>query len=196
MSQLQASQVRLEPEDWVDAYGDDLFRYARARLHDSGAAEEVVQDTFLAGIRFHADYSGQGSQKGWLLAILKRKIIDYVRRRAKQGHAEEDADVTATLFDENGQWKSGVLPAVPPDEHIETGELWQVVRACLAHLPQGQADVFMLSVMEEMDSQEICRVLDISPSNLWVRLHRARLSLAKCVGSKWFLDDKGADSHV
>ena len=62
---------------------------------------------------------------------------------------------------------------------------------CLSHLPPGQADVFVLSVMEEMDSDEICRELEITSANLWTRLHRARLGLAKCVGSRWFTDGEG-----
>jgi RNA polymerase sigma-70 factor (ECF subfamily) len=76
-----------------------------------------------------------------------------------------------------------------PDRAMQARELWQVVRACLSSLPQGQADVFTLSVMEELESEEICRQLDISPSNLWVRLHRARLGLAKCVSAKWFREE-------
>jgi RNA polymerase sigma-70 factor (ECF subfamily) len=74
-------------------------------------------------------------------------------------------------------------------------ELWQVVRECLRNLPQGQADVFTLSVMEEMDTDEICSELDITPANLWVRMHRARLGLARCVGARWH-DHKQVEHHV
>ena len=178
------------PDQWVDQYGDYLYRYANSRLQDSTAAEDAVQETFLAGIRFFNRYSGTGSQRGWLMGILKRKIIDVMRSRAKLERytsLEEQGDPTAVLFDEHGRWKQGVLPVLAPDQQVESNELWQVVRKCLASIPQTQADVFVLSVMEEMGTEQICDALEISPTNLWVRLHRARLGLAKCVGSKWFL---------
>lgn len=187
----------MDPEDWVDEYGDFLYSYAISRLRDANAAEEVVQETFLAGIRKQDQFSGMGSQRAWLLAILRRKVVDYVRYRSRQ-HPQslvEEHDPTALLFDENGRWRAGALPRMLPDQQIESRELWQVVQSCLQRLPQGQADAFVLSVMEEMQSEEICNTLEISPSNLWVRLHRARLGLAKCVGAKWFSDGEGGNGH-
>lgn len=184
--------VSLDPELWVDEYGDYLFRYAYSRLHDTNAAEEVVQETFVAGVRYQHQYSGKGSERGWLLGILKRKIVDFVRLRAKHAHEsgyEDQNDPTNHLFDANGRWKKGMIPDVAPGSNIEARELWQIVRDCLRHLPQGQSDVFVLSVMEELSTEEICKQLDITPSNLWVRLHRARLGLAKCVGTKWFQEE-------
>lgn len=182
-----------DPELWVDEYGDYLYRYAYSRLREENAAEEVVQETFVAGIRHQDQYSGRGSQRGWLLGILKRKIVDFIRLRSKyarDGDAFDDqSDPSNQLFDANGRWKKGSLPALPPDSRMQARELVQVVNECLGHLPQGQADVFVLSVMEGVDSEQICRDLNITPSNFWVRLHRARLSLAKCVGAKWFQEE-------
>jgi RNA polymerase sigma factor (sigma-70 family) len=121
-----------------------------------------------------------------------------MRVRAKhERHAslEEEQDLTAVLFDENGSWKPGALPTIPPDQQVESSELWQIVKQCLASIPAIQADVFVLSVMEEMAAEQICEALDISQANLWVRLHRARLGLAKCVGSKWFPSEGGSISY-
>lgn len=179
----------LEPEQWVASYGDYLYRYAFSRLRDANAAEEVVQETFLAGIRFLDQFTGTGSQRGWLLGILKRKIVDHVRKRSRydrDGAGDGDADPTAQLFDEKGFWKRGAATwSSTPESQLERDELWSIVQSCLKHLPDGQADVFVLSVMEEMDGAEICRELNISQSNLWVRLHRARLKLSRCVGALW-----------
>ena len=183
--------IQVDPELWVDEYGDYLYRYAYSRLREAHAAEEAVQETFMAGIRYQSQFSGKGSERAWLLGILKRKIIDYVRLRSRYAShdALDDLDPSVHLFDENGRWKKGAFPDISPDSRLRADELQQVVRDCLEHLSQGQADVFVLSVMEEMDSDQICRELDISPSNLWVRLHRARLSLAKCVDAKWFQEE-------
>lgn len=181
--------AQVNPGQWVDEFGDYLFRYANSRLRDSNAAEEVVQETFLAGVRHSEQYRGSGSERGWLMGILKRKIVDHVRARNKHNRVvafEDEHDPSAQMFDAMGNWKAGALKWAPgPGQEIEMQELQGVVQDCLKALPQGQADVFTLSVMEEMDSQEICEALDISSQNMWVRMHRARLGLAKCVGSKW-----------
>ena len=190
----EPNETGIDPSRWVDEYGDYLYRYAWSRLRDSNAAEEVVQETFLAGVRYAGQFAGRGSEQGWLVGILKRKIVDFVRRRVKENRVspyEDDLDPTAQLFDAMGNWKSGAIRWSPaPDERQQSEELQDVVRQCLATLPQGQADVFVLSVMEDMDSEAICNELDITPSNFWVRMHRARLGLAKCVGSKWYNDER------
>lgn len=187
------------PENWVDRYGDQLYGYAVSRLRDANAAEEVVQETFLAGVRHSDQFEGRGSEIGWLMGILKRKIVDYVRIRAKNNKAtayEDEHDPSAQMFDALGNWKAGVLNWSPaPGQQIEMDELRRIVLDCLKTLPPGQADVFVLNVMEEMETDEICRELDISPSNLWVRMHRARLSLARCVGAKWHVDEE-VDQNV
>lgn len=184
--------VAANPEVWVDQYGDYLYRYAFSRLRKTNAAEEVVQETFLSGIRFHNKYTGAGTERAWLLGILKRKIVDHVRRRTRydrDGLSEDSNDPSSALFNQQGRWRDGSIPALP-DDQVASMELWDVVKDCLKHIPAGQADVFVLSVMEEMDADHICKELEISQSNLWVRLHRARLALAKCVGSKWNVDEK------
>ena len=188
----------LEPSEWVDAYGDYLYRYAQSRLRETHAAEEVVQETFLAGIRFESQFAGDGSQCAWLLGILKRKIVDHVRQKsrfARDSEGDTEFDPSANLFDERGFWKKGAATwSAAPECNLELAELWLIVRTCLRQLPSGQADAFALSVMEQMDSDEICRKLKISSSNLWVRLHRARVGLARCVGRKWNTVQGG--SHV
>jgi len=142
----------LNPEMWVDEYGDYLFRYANSRLRNTNAAEEAVQETFLAGVRYSEQYSGAGSERGWLMGILKRKIIDHVRARNKHNRVspyEDEHDPSAQMFDAAGNWKPGAINWTPsPDQAIEMEELQAIVSGCLDTLPKGQADVFVLSVME------------------------------------------------
>lgn len=181
----------LNPENWVKEYGDYLYGYAYSRMRDANAAEEVLQEALLAGVKYSGQYAGKGSVRGWLIAILKRKIIDYFRARKKHAGAslsdDDDAfDPSTVLFDQQGNWKPGTFKwAQRPEKNLEMSELSEVVQECLKDIPKGQADVFVLSVMEEMDSDSICEQLSITPSNMWVRMHRARLGLAKCVSAKW-----------
>ncbi len=187
-------EQRLDPSEWIETYGDYLYRYALSRLRDINAAEETLQETFLAGIRYQGQFKGLGSQRAWLLGILKRKIIDYVRSRTRQNNVtadEGDSDLENRLFDESGFWRKGANKwGAEPGRELERRELWQVVRECLTHVPDTQADVFVLSVMEGMSTEEICAELDISQSNLWVRLHRARLHLASCVNFRWYAEER------
>lgn len=182
----------VDPDQWLENYGDYLYRYAFSRLRKADAAEEVVQETFLSGIRFQERFTGAGAERAWLLGILKRKIVDYVRRRNRydrDGAFDESSDPSSQLFNQHGNWKAAAFPDLP-DEQVASKEIWGIVQDCLSHLPSGQADVFVLSVMEEMETESICEQLKISPSNLWVRLHRARLGLARCVGAKWNVEQK------
>lgn len=196
MDQISLPQEKaIDPELWVDSYGDYLYRYAFSRLRDANAVEEVVQETFLAGIRYREQFSGRGSECAWLLGILKRKIVDYIRLRAKFDRAasyEDEHDPSNQLFDDKGNWRKDAVPwSSTADQSVTSRELWEVVQNCLGHLPTGQADVFVLSVMEEMGTDQICHELKISPASLWTRMHRARLALSKCVGSRWFGDGEG-----
>ncbi len=190
-----AQEKALDPELWVDLYGDYLYRYAFSRVRDANTAEEILQETFLAGIRYREQFAGQGSERAWLLGILKRKIIDSIRARAKLDRAaayEDEHDPSNQLFDAKGNWHQGAVPwSSTAEQHVASRELWEVVRNCLGHLPSGQADVFVLSVMEEMETDEICREMEITPASFWTRMHRARLGLSKCVGNRWFCDDEG-----
>ena len=185
----------IDPKLWVDSYGDYLYRYAFSRLRDANRVEEVVHETFLAGIRYREQFSGRGSERAWLLEILKRKIVDTIRLRAKFDRAasyEDEHDPSNQLFDEKGNWRQdAALWSSTVGQHVTSRELWEVVRNCLSHLPPGQADVFVLSIMEEMDADQICHELEITPASLWTRMHRARLALSKCVCSQWCSDGEG-----
>ena len=115
----------MNPETWVEEYGDYLYRYAYSRMRDANAAEEVLQETLLAGVRYSGQYSGKGSVRGWLIAILKRKIIDYFRARKKHAGVnidgdEDSYDPSAVLFDQQGNWKPGTFKWSPsPEKDME-----------------------------------------------------------------------------
>ena len=178
---------------WVTEYADDLFRYALLQLRDRHAAEEVVQETFLGALKGRDSFTGRGSARSWLYSILRHKIVDFIRTRAKYAaeHGSPESHSSPNVsFDENGRWRAEAIDWRLPDQSIEERELWATLHECLSRLPTGQADAFVLRVMQGMESEEICGQLNISHSNLWVRLHRARLALAKCMGVNWFGDSE------
>jgi RNA polymerase sigma-70 factor (ECF subfamily) len=184
----EPAQKALDPAGWVDQHGDYLYRYAASRLRDGDAAEEVVQDSFVSALRHVKQYAGTGSERAWLLGILKRKIIDYVRQRSRTSNlADDDAgDISEVLFDQKGNWKCEARGrGDPPLDALERQDFWRILRDCLQTLPSRQADVFVLREMDDRNTDEICKDLEISASNLWVLLHRARLRMANCMKSRW-----------
>ncbi len=182
-------QSKVDPAEWLLKYGDYLFRYALSRVRDPDVAEEVVQEAFVAGLSAAAQYSGKGAERAWLLGILKRKIIDHFRRRGRTsaiGLIDLDGNWVDSLFDRTGHWKADPrFLGTQPGDAMEKAEFWAAVRDCIGKLPQRQADVFVLRTLDRTESDEICKELEISSSNLWVLLHRARLQLAKCLQGRW-----------
>ena len=186
----------LDPARWLDRHGDSMYRYALSRLRDPESAEEVVQETLFAGLRGQAQYTGEGPEAAWLMGILKRKVVDHVRRRNRtvplQGESTAE-DLSETLFDHKGNWRGD--PRIfgrRPEALLERDEFWEIFRMCLAALPRRQADAFSLREVDGLASEEICKILEISSSNLWVLVYRARARLSRCIQSHG-LGKGGAD---
>src|SRR5512141_1460473 len=75
---------RVDPERWVAEYGDFLFNYAVMHLRDNALAEELVQDTFVSALGSAHNFKGLSSERSWLVAILKHKIIDHIRKISRE----------------------------------------------------------------------------------------------------------------
>lgn len=181
---------RTNPEVWIDTHGDHLFRYALGRVRNREVAENLVQETFLAGLKAQAAFSGQSAERTWLIAILKHKIIDHLRQSYREKPVSDLISEEQTIdefFDETGHYKKEPGNWVPQAQTtLERTEFWQTIENCLQKLPQKTADVFSLREIENKDTKEICKLFNISPTNLWVILHRARLQLRQCLETNWF----------
>lgn len=195
MASEQSSQrERLaDPENWVDAHGDVLFRYALARVANAEVAEELVQETFLAALSAQQGFGGRSTERTWLIGILKHKIVDYFRRKTREPtapDADAPGDLVEELFDQRGRWH--VKPAQwagDPQRLLEQQEFWEAFRRCLSQLPERQAAAFSLREMEDLSGEEICKILGVTATNLWVLLHRARMGLWRCLDANWFRAD-------
>ncbi len=142
----------------------------------------------MAALRHVGQFQERGAERAWLLGILKRKVIDFVRarNRTSQLATGDTNDLSEVLFDRKGNWRSAVRSAsYQPLDALEREEFWRILRACLDTLPSRQADVFMLREMNDQTTQVICKEMKITASNLWVLLHRARLQLSNCMKSRW-----------
>lgn len=178
-----------DPLVWLDRHGDALYRYALARVRDEALAEELVQDTFVAALAARSQFSGQASERTWLIAILKNKMVDHLRRAQREEPLPDDVDseeMLDALFNHRGHWSLRPLDWGHPDEALESQQFWRVFENCLAGVPVRLADAFFLREVDGLTAEEVCKVLDVSPSNLWVSLHRARMRLRLCLELQWF----------
>ena len=189
-----------DPERWVEEQGDCLYRYALLRVRKPEVAEDLVQETFCAAVRTFRSFRGQSSERSWLCGILKNKICDYFRKLGRETcFTDLDflEDELSHKFVPQGFWNhdSGPLEWKPEAEVVMyRTEFWEIFRDCLTKLPQRVADVFMLREMEEMKTAQICDALNVSPNNLWVMLHRARMALRECLEMNWFKEQSSKGS--
>lgn len=193
-----AKSANLDPSVWVERYGGYLFRYAMLRLRDRPAAEDMVQETFLAGLKDRGTFSGDSSEATWLVGILKHKIADHYRRQARESPLEEgdlrDHPDTGH-FDGVGHWTTGPVEwGGNPADLYRQGEFLDRFMKCLSVLSPNHANAFTLREIEGLGTAEICKVLDVSETNLWVILHRARALLRQCLESRWFGTTSGKGS--
>jgi RNA polymerase sigma-70 factor (TIGR02943 family) len=194
--QEKGEMTVFDPTIWVDRHGDALFRYAMMRLRDESLAEDIVQETLLAAIQSLKSFSGNCSERTWLTSILKHKIIDYFRKNSKQVQlTDEDTDLSGLdkFFEREDEWTNHWNPKLKPVEWNETPEqvlerteFRAVLHGCLSKLPVRIANVFTLREMDGLTSEEICEILNLSSSNFWVIMHRARMQLRACIEFKWF----------
>lgn len=195
-AQLKAPNSSPDAGIWLDQHGDYLFKYASFRLRDRSAAEDAVQETFLAALKAYEKFEGRGSERTWLVGILKHKITDHFRRTAREAPMgqEEDAGPEHTEFFTrtdgwDNHWNNDYAPTewhATPAQLLERGDFWKVVSDCLSPLPQRTASAFTFREVDGLSSEEICEMLGVSVNNLWVMLHRARLHLRNCLQMNWF----------
>lgn len=176
---------KLNPQDWVKKYSDELFGFAFMRVSDEETARDLIQDTFLSALRNLESFKGEISEKNWLYFILKNKIIDYYRKNSKTPltriNDEQDID---EFFTDSGHWKKEALPnpfdtAINNQEH--SFEFYEILEKCKRKLNALQLNLFSMKFLDEIESEEICKELEISSSNYWVLIHRIKLKIRKCI---------------
>ncbi len=180
----------LTPADqWLTLYGDVLYRYALSRVMKSSVAEDLVQETLLAALKARKNYAGAASTRTWLIGILKHKIIDFFRQQIRENNQslnDEQQDIEALIFDQEGHWRQSIKPLSVPEEAIQQQQFLKVLQSCIEALPLKQARLFVLRELEGLNNERLCETLEISSMNhLWVMMSRARLQLRECLETRW-----------
>jgi len=185
---MASSKHQINPEKWVDNYSNYLFNYTITRVNDREVAKDLISETFLAGLKSMKNFKGQAAERTWLISILKRKIIDYYRKiNSKKAQAEIKPNYRAN--DREGDWLEEQVETQgeksAEDQLINT-ELGTAIYECLGTLSEKHAKIFKMKTIDNVDTEVICNEFNISSSNLWVIIHRARTALASCLEKNWF----------
>ena len=179
-----------DPQQWVARYADYLYSYALARLDNEEQARDLVQETFLSALEKLDQFRGDSTERTWLTAILKYKVIEvYRKRNAGWLTAQVDHSPEVDFFEpDNGHWKDIYAPqALPVDnsDPVAHKELASVLQKCLQKLPALWLSIFTMKHMDEITTEIICAELKVTPSNFWVIIHRTKLNLRACIQKIW-----------
>jgi len=176
-----------DPENWMDLYGDLLYRCALFRVKDFTAAEDIVQETFLAALAAYKNFKGHSALRTWLIAILKNKSVDHIRKKIKErgsDRMEYSMNAVEKNFDLQGERPLRYCKCFDtPMKLYAHKELMNTLYKCLSELPDRLAKAFIMREIDGLSTKEICEALDITATNCWVMLHRARRRLRACIGS-------------
>ena len=188
------TKVTVDPAHWLDQYGDYLYRYALMRVRDAAIAEDILQETLLAAFSSFQNHAGRSSERTWLVGIMKHKVIDYFRRVGRMTQFQWTIDEEESESFENsgpwrGHWREDQAPVSWPVDAatvLESREFWEAFDRCLSQLPQQIAIAFTLREIDGLSANEICEILQITPNNLFVILHRGRAKLRQLLETEWF----------
>lgn len=177
----------------IEHHGDFLYRFALVRVRNQDAAEDLVQETFLAALQGTYRESGQSAERRWMIGIMKHKIVDYFRRIAKEPLQQADptdGPNANEAFLDGGHWNpdAAALHQWPeqPDGLIDRRQFWDALAGCMERLPPRAAQVFTMRELDELETEKICELLQLTPTNFGVILHRARKQLRDCLSSRYF----------
>ena len=175
----------------LEALRPILLRFAILQLRNETLAEDVVQDALIAVLENPERFAGQSTLRTYVTGIMKHKIIDALRAAGRERPIDtredrSDDDVIDELFTANGHALARPGDWGDPEVTLEQKDFFRILEICLEKLPPKIARIFMMREWLELETDEICKELSISPSNAWVMLYRARVRLRECLELNWF----------
>ncbi len=186
------SQPDASFEQQLVAHHGYLLRFARLQLRNDAWAEDAVSETVLAALGKPQAFGNRSQLKTWLVGILKHKIIDALRHHSREacildGGEDGNADPLNDMdFKDDGHFSQAPSEWGNPVEQVTSRQFFEVLDACANKLPATQGRLFLMREWLELSCEEICKELNLTPTNLYVQLHRARLRLRECLELNWF----------
>lgn len=155
-----------------------LVRAARASGLSAGVVDDVVHAAILVFLERAQDFDGRATASTWMQGILVRKVMEQRRSERRAEPSDEIERAFEQQFDESGSW---MRPPRQPDAMLPREEFRRLLVVCLGQLPQSQRDAFTLREADELSTDAVCKIMQVTPNNLGVLLFRARSRLRKCL---------------
>lgn len=165
----------------VRSYLPQVLRAARGAGLRPDEAEDVAQSTFATFIDSASRFQGRSHVRTWLFGILYKKIAERRRSRSRDREFEDIDEVVEGRFDAAGSW---TRPPRPPDARVRDREIRERIAACLEGASTQHRMAFILREVEELETEEICKILEVTRTNLGVILYRVRNRLRECLEAK------------
>lgn len=169
-----------------------LMKFARLQLRNDAWAEDAVSDTVLAALAKPQAFAQRSQLKTWLVGILKHKVVDALRHHGREisvgsGDDDEREDPLEHMaFKADGHYAEKPADWGNPEQDLGNRQFMAVLEDCTERLPPVQGRLFLMREWLELSTDEICKELALTPTNLYVQLHRARLRLRECLELNWF----------
>lgn len=180
-------------ESWVNQFSDELYSWAFYKTSSKETAEDLVQETFISAFNKIDSFQGKSQPKTWLFAILNNKLIDYYRQSARTTknnfHLKEESgfELSDGLFNTTENWIDKEIHSIweQDGELLDNPDFNLVMQYCIEDLPQKWKLAITSKYLSDHKTEFICKELNITSSNYWQIIHRAKLLLKKCLESKW-----------
>jgi RNA polymerase sigma-70 factor (ECF subfamily) len=189
--QLVAALQRGEPEAYrelVEQHSETIYNLALRMMNNPQEAEEVLQDTFISAFRAIDRFEGRSRLSTWLYRIAYNAALMRLRRRELPTTSLDEP-----LTGEDGEQMPRQLVdwSAIPDDLLLNSELNAVLREAVAGLSEGLRAVFVLRDIEGLSTAETAAALDLTETNVKVRLHRGRMALRDAI-TEYFVNSGGA----
>lgn len=193
MSILKENIKQTTIKDWVIAHSDTLYTWALSKTSSIEIAEDLVQETFLAATVSYDKFQNKSNPKTWLFSILNNKIIDHYRKKSNapssldQLKEQKANQFTNSLFNENEKWNPSEMNSIWDDEMnlLDDINFNKTMNFCMEDLPEKWRIAISSKYLLERTAEEICQELELTTTNYWQIIHRAKLLLKKCIEKHW-----------
>jgi len=187
---IRPAKPGVDPEEF-ETHRTPLLRFAMLQVRDRDVAADLVQETMLAALTAAGRFSGDSSVRTWLTGILRHKIVDHIRKAGREVSVdalagEDSADLVDAMFREDGHYVQMPSEWRDPERLLSERRFLEVLELCVRGLPATTAQAFLMRELMGCETGEICKELEITPTNCWVLLHRARMRLRACLEQRWF----------
>jgi len=165
----------------VDAYLPQLLRAGRGMGFSPDEAQDLAQSVFVALMESIGRFEGRSHIRTFLFGIFYNKLSEHLREKRRDQESDPIDEVMESRFDRSGKWRQ---PPADIEREVFGREVREMIQECLENVPKAQRIAFYLREVEEMKTEEICKKMAISGTNLGVMVFRARNRLRECLEKK------------